>query len=140
MFTLLDISKLQSFNEKHTEFMSHLKQNIDNYKLFGKYPIDKNKPISIEFLDELQELYINNTTNLCCNFQESSVHEHHFQSLKEIIKNNQIPDEIIQKMDDRNAEVAKIFNTNGPDAALDVMTQGLRNGTMDYATMRSLYG
>ena len=49
MFTLLDISQLQSFNEKHTEFMSHLKQNIDNYKLFGKYPIDKNKPISIEF-------------------------------------------------------------------------------------------
>ena len=88
----------------------------------------------------MQELYINNTTNLCCDFQESSVHEHHFQSLKEIIKNNQIPDEIIQKMDDRNAEVAKIFNTNGPDAALDFMTQGMRNGTMDYATMRSLYG
>ena len=43
-------------------------------------------------------------------------------------------------MDEPNKKAAKIMNTQGMDAAVAHMTEGMREGKMSYAEMRYLYG
>ena len=43
-------------------------------------------------------------------------------------------------MDEHNKKAMDVATSHGMNAAVDFMTKGIREGTMDYATMRSLYG
>lgn len=43
-------------------------------------------------------------------------------------------------MDEHNKKAMDVAASHGMDSAFDYMTKGIRDGTMDYATMRSLYG
>lgn len=52
----------------------------------------------------------------------------------------QVPESLINSMDEPNKEAAKIMNTQGMDASIAHMTKGMREGKMSYAEMRALYG
>lgn len=43
-------------------------------------------------------------------------------------------------MDEHNKKAMDVATSHGMNSAVEFMTQGIRDGTMDYATMRSLYG
>ena len=43
-------------------------------------------------------------------------------------------------MDEHNKKAMDIVVSHGMESAVDFMTKGIKDGTMDYATMRSLYG
>ena len=45
-----------------------------------------------------------------------------------------------ESMDDNNKEAMDVMAIGGPKAAFDMMTEGVRNGTMTYAEMRSRWG
>jgi hypothetical protein len=81
----------------------------------------------------------------------------HFNTLKEIVENfdsytnkktfccylsyiRNSENKILPKIDDPNKEALDIWKKNGVEAAVTFMTKGMNEGTMDYATMRSLYG
>ena len=67
--------------------------------------------------------------------------EEQFQTLFEIVRDYEsIPNGLIEKMDEPNKKAAEVWNKEGVDAAVEVMTRGIRNGTMSYSEMRSLYG
>jgi hypothetical protein len=80
-----------------------------------------------------------------------------FNTLKEIVENfdsytnektyccnlsyiRNSENKILPKIDDPNKEALDIWKKNGVEAAVTFMTKGMNEGTMDYATMRSLYG
>ena len=44
------------------------------------------------------------------------------------------------RMDEHNKKAMDVAASHGIDSAVDFMTKGIREGKMDYATMRSLYG
>jgi hypothetical protein len=44
------------------------------------------------------------------------------------------------RMDEHNKKAMDVATSHGMNSAVEFMTQGIRDGTMDYATMRSLYG
>jgi hypothetical protein len=52
----------------------------------------------------------------------------------------QVPPGWIKAMDEPNKQAANIMNTQGMDAAVAHMTEGMREGKMSYAEMRYLYG
>lgn len=52
----------------------------------------------------------------------------------------EVPPDCIKIMDEPNKKVAKIWNSEGVDAAVAHMTKGMREGKMSYAEMRHLYG
>lgn len=51
-----------------------------------------------------------------------------------------VSDELMNAMDEPNRKATQIMNNEGMDASIKHMTKGLSDGTMDYSTMRSLYG
>ena len=52
----------------------------------------------------------------------------------------QVPQSLINSMDELNKEAAKIMNTQGMDATVAHMTKCMREGKMSYSEMRALYG
>lgn len=51
-----------------------------------------------------------------------------------------IPENIIKNMDDNNKEVAKIWNNEGVESAVEFMTKEMCEGKMTYSEMREKYG
>jgi hypothetical protein len=47
---------------------------------------------------------------------------------------------LYNKMDEHNKKAMDVAVSHRIDSAVDYMTKGIRDGTMDYGTMRSLYG
>ena len=47
---------------------------------------------------------------------------------------------LYNSMDEHNKKAMDIVVSHGMESAVDFMTKGIKDGTMDYATMRSLYG
>ena len=142
--SLHKITHSTTYALKYYDFIKYLRENEHEYKLLGKYEIDKHAELTTELLDNVQHRYDDESTSCCIN--DNLLFESQFQLLKEIVGQHEktflttIPPSMIEKMDEKNKEVAKIWNTQGVDAAVEEMTKGLRDGTMDYATMRSLYG
>lgn len=147
--SLSKIAHLESYDAKYYDFICHLKENINTYKLFGKYEISKDAHLTTELLDKIEQIYYEDCGNMCCFSDRNNTYESQFHMLKEIVgtmeqeqipKPNQIPRKLMDQMDEANKEVAGIWNSEGVDAAVEHMTRGMREGKMDYATMRSLYG
>lgn len=137
--SLYDIARSMSYNPKYIEFIRYLRQHED-YKLFGKYEISKHAKLTSELLNNIECRYNDEYVSVCCT-NDNEFYETQFQLLREIVSQNyEIPTCIMDNMDVPNKAVAKIWNTKGVDAAVKEMTKGLSDGTMDYATMRHLYG
>lgn len=147
-YTLLNIIELDTYDSKFFHLIKYIKNNIDNYKLFGLYPISKEQPMTYEYLCQLQDTYIDSNTRVLSNdLEDSTFYEQHFQLLKELIQNDlhttnkiRIPEKWIEGMDSHNKEIAQEWNKKGPEAAVDIMTQEIRKGNMSYSQMRYLYG
>ena len=143
--SLYKISQTSYSDEKKAEFAQHLRQLFnqtdDSYKILGKYEIKKDANLNISLMNDIDERYIDECT-LCCDEQNENVNaEKQFQTLFEIVRDHEcIPKGLVDQMDDPNKKVADVWNNQGVDAAVEVMTRGVRNGTMSYAEMRYLYG
>jgi hypothetical protein len=73
----------------------------------------------------------------CCNTsQDIAVEDIDYEK----IKNNGSNYLFYEEMDEHNKKATDVAATYGIEKAAEFMTKGLRDGTMDYATMRSLYG
>lgn len=142
--SLYKISQTSYSDEKKAEFAQHLRQLFteteNDYKILGKYTIDKHARLTISLMSDIDERYHDECT-LCCDEIENNESVEQFQTLFEIVRECEgIPDFLVKGMDDRNKKVAEVWNNKGVDAALEVMTRGMRDGTMSYAQMRELYG
>jgi hypothetical protein len=147
--SLSKIAHLESYDAKYYDFICHLKEHLDTYKLFGKYEISKDAQLTTELLNKIEQTYYDECGIPCCFLDRNNTYESQFHMLKELVgtmeqmqipKHNQISSELMEQMDEANKEVAEIWNSKGVDAAVEHMTRGMREGKMDYATMRSLYG
>mgnify|MGYP001446993270 CR=1 FL=1 len=142
--TLYNISKSRYLDEKRDKFAKYLSTifngNTEDYKILGKYTIDKHARLTISLMSDIDERYHDECT-LCCDEIENNESVEQFQTLFEIVRECEgIPDSLVKGMDDPNKKVAEVWNNQGVDAAVEVMTRGMRDGTMSYAQMRELYG
>ena len=58
----------------------------------------------------------------------------------EAIKRSGKSYQFYDKMDEHNKKAMDVATVHGMNSAVEFMTKGIKDGTMDYATMRSLYG
>lgn len=139
--SLYKITQRYGNNTDQIDFIKHLKKHIDDYKILGKYEIDKHAELSISLMRDMEERNQNDCSSCCFEGENKILNEKHFQVLFEMVQIHEgIPDGLVQNMDDHNKNVAEIWNKDGVEAAVEVMTRGLRNGTMSYSQMRELYG
>lgn len=139
--SLYKITQRYGNNTDQIDFIKHLKKHIDDYKILGKYEIDKHAELSISLMRDMEERNQNDCSSCCFEGENKILNEKHFQVLFEMVQTHEsIPDGLVQNMDDHNKNVAEIWNKDGVESAVEVMTRGLRNGTMSYSQMRELYG
>jgi len=139
--SLYKITQRYGNNTDQIDFIKHLEKHIDDYKILGKYEIDKHAQLSISLMRDMEERNQNDCAPCCFEGENKILNEKHFQVLFEMVQTHEgIPDGLVQNMDDHNKNVAEIWNKDGVESAVEVMTRGLRNGTMSYSQMRELYG
>ena len=87
MTTLSHIANQDSYDAKFSPMIKFLKENIDNYKFFGKYPIEKDMTFTYEYLEDLQDQYIQDPERFVSSgFHDSTFFEYHYQLLKEFVQ------------------------------------------------------
>jgi len=87
--TLYNISKSRYSDEKKDNFAKYLSTifngNTEDYKILGKYTIDKHARLTIRLMSDIDERY-NDECTICCDEIENHESVEQFQTLFEIVR------------------------------------------------------
>ena len=125
-----------SFAITARECQRRFKNTSYNYKNYFNNQVQSVESIEIRDNNEVEAKPINYNNDIV---QEKKINNYIKVEAKPI-KGAGSSYLLYESMDDNNKEVMDVMAIGGHKAAFDMMTEGVRNGTMTYAEMRSRWG